>query len=195
MSHRRSRTSIHSGLLLALACAAPASAAVLSSGTITIDGTETLTAATRVTRNGIASTFASQKPYPGPNACPGGTCFYRTVTVTPLNPMVTVTLTATDNNIFAVAYLDNFNPANLATNYLGDGGVSGSITFQVIVPAGHQLVVTFVNAAGLGSVVFQISDPSVLSATPAPPTAILLMAGLLAALAWYTVRKKRAILQ
>ena len=43
---------------------------------------------------------------------------------------VTVTLSSSctgANDIFAAAYLNSFDPANLGTNYLGDGGNSPSL--------------------------------------------------------------------
>src|SRR5262249_5390058 len=47
---------------------------------------------------------------------------------------------------FASAYLDTFNPASPSTNYLGDVGSTGNFFAnrrygQVVVPAGHNLIV------------------------------------------------------
>ena len=165
-------------------------AGVLASGSITIDGTESLTGTLRVTRDGVSSTFATPKAFPGTNTCPGGTCFFRTVTVTPADPSVTVTLTNPDVHIFAVAYLNSFNPASLSTNYLGDSGVSGTSSFQVTVPAGQSLVLTFVNAGGLGTAQFQISDPSI-PATPIPSTLLLSGIGMLMLIGWSVAARNR----
>jgi hypothetical protein len=48
----------------------------------------------------------------------------------------------------SAAYLDAFDPMNVATNYLGDiGGASLDtlLTYRVIVPAGHSLAVAFLD--------------------------------------------------
>lgn len=178
-------------LLAALAFMAPVPAAVLANATVTIDGAETITSAQRVTRNGVASVFASQKPFPGLNSCPG-TCFYRTVTVIPQESHVTIAMTGPVNSpIFVVAYEGSFNVANLATNYLGDPGNSGVATMQVNATPGVPLILTFVNAAGLGSVQFQASDLSVGSA-PIPSTLLLTTFALALILAWAFVRAKSA---
>lgn len=54
---------------------------------------------------------------------------------------------------FSVAYTDSFNPANLATNYIGDAGsspvASSTLTYQVVVAAGHQLLLNFENVPGV----------------------------------------------
>lgn len=52
-------------------------------------------------------------------------------------------------NPHAVAYLDSFDPADPSQNYLGDFGLTpsggfGFETFQVVVPAGRSLVLSFV---------------------------------------------------
>ena len=199
----RVRSSI---LPLAFLCAAsvPLSAVTLASGSISINGAESITGPNRVFRNGVASTFAVSKPFPGTNGC-AGNCGFRTVTVTPPNPNVTVTITggSTGLNVFAVGYVNSFNAASLATNYLGDPGVStasGDVaTFEVTVPAGSQFVLAFMNiSAGLpGTVTYTISSPAATPTTPtgvpaASPLALTLLAILLAGSAGFALRHRPA---
>jgi hypothetical protein len=199
---RRFRSSILPLALLTVA-ALPLSAITLASGSISIDGTESIIGPNRVLRNNAASTFAVPKAFPGTSAC-SGNCGFRTVTVTPPNPNVTVTIRggSTGINVFAVGYVNSFNPASLATNYLGDPGVSTApgdvVTFQVTVPAGSPFVLVIMNtSAGLpGTVLFDISSPE---GTPTPtgvpaasPLALTLLAILLAGSAGLSLRHRLA---
>jgi hypothetical protein len=52
------------------------------------------------------------------------------------------------HDLMSAAYLDSFSPSSVSTNYLGDlGGFSGSSenSYEVIVPAGHNLAVAFLS--------------------------------------------------
>jgi hypothetical protein len=176
--------------VLLSAALAPVSAAVLASGTVTITGTESLTSTLRLYRNGVASTFASAKPFPGTLPC-APTCFFRTVTVTPLEQHVTITISSSDLNVFGSAYLNGFNVANLATNYLGDAGSSGGPeSIQVLVPAGQQVVFVVNSVAGLGTLQYTISDQSAGGITPIPSTLILLTIGLMGVASWFALRRR-----
>src|SRR5262245_45124584 len=54
-----------------------------------------------------------------------------------------------EHDLMSAAYLDSFSPSSVSTNYLGDPGgfTSGSnlTTYEVIVPAGHNLAVAFLS--------------------------------------------------
>lgn len=131
-----------------LALGASLSATNLGSGTVTVTGTEPLTSTQRVFRDGVASTWAAPKAFPGTISC-NGTCYFRTLTLTPGTlGYVQVDITAADFALFEGAYLDSFSPADLANNYLGDPGSSGTASFQVFVPLGHKLVLVFDNVNG-----------------------------------------------
>jgi hypothetical protein len=180
---------------LLFGAAVPLSATTLASGTISIDGTETTTGPNRVFRDGIASTFAAPKAFPGTFPC-GTPCGFRTVTVTPVFPRVTVTLTGATNaiNVFTVGYLNSFNPASLSTNYLGDPGSSSATgvtqTFEVTVPAGGQLVLAFMNDNGgtTGTVNYQVDDAPLPIPTMSP-LALALLAVMMAGSAKLALRK------
>ena len=84
----------------------------------------------RVSRDGTASTWAAPNAYPGPIFTTGIHFDAYTVSFAP-NAAQTVfyeiSLTSTSGGtapMFSVAYLNSFNPANIATNYLGDSGSS-----------------------------------------------------------------------
>src|SRR5262245_34580970 len=127
---------------------APASAVTVLSGSGTIDSTDSFQNG-RITRNGIASTWAAPKSFPLLAAT--GPFAYDEVHVA-FAPNLTQTIfyEITWTNLdtaspFSVAYLGNFNPADISQNYLGDGGASGPtpITYQVVVPAGDVLDLVF----------------------------------------------------
>jgi len=86
-----------------LAFALPACAVTLSSGTVAIDGTEVITGASRLSRNGVASAIGTAKPFPGTIACTTSNCGFRTVTVAPTNPSVTITLTGINADSYTIA--------------------------------------------------------------------------------------------
>ena len=105
----------------------------------------------RMGRNAIASTCAGK-------TCPGALAGsanlgYHNLTF-PNTSAVTECLTINLDQslcpgaIIDAGYLDSFNGANLCTNYLGDPGGSGNLTsFQVNLPAGHNLVLSMQQVA------------------------------------------------
>ena len=99
----------------------------------------------RIVRNGVASSCAIPKAFPGiQDALPNRR--YDTYTFTNSgNATSCVTVNVTSGcglNIFYAAYLGSFNPANLSQNYLADAGSSfaGVATFSFNVPAGQSFV-------------------------------------------------------
>lgn len=106
----------------------------------------------RHNRNGLISSCASVKAFPG---IAGGTATrlfdaYTFTTCASASPVcVTVTLTnaCTGSNpaMFGSAYLNSFDPTNLATNYRADAGVSqiaaGPASFSFTVAGGSTFVV------------------------------------------------------
>lgn len=129
----------------------------------------------RVFRNGVASTCAAQKPFPG--TLPGLFHFDSfTFTNSDTVPLcVNADFTANCNQTFVVAYLNSFNPANIATNYLADPGLSTAIgfptvSFSFIVPAGQNYVLVVsevIEDAGCSSYTLNIilQSPTNCSAT------------------------------
>lgn len=112
------------------------------SGTIAA-GDTTMTG--RIVRNGVASSCAVPKVFPGtqdllPNRRYDAYTFTNSGNAT---ACVTVNLTsACSTNIFDAVYLGSFNPANLSQNYLADAGSSfaGVSTMSFNVPAGQSFV-------------------------------------------------------
>lgn len=100
----------------------------------------------RVLRNGIRSLCGTAKAYPGTTGTIQRT--YDQYSFTNSGPATCVTFEvnttcAGTQNIYPVAYLGSFNPANIATNYLGDAGsipVDGFSSFSVDVPANSTVV-------------------------------------------------------
>jgi hypothetical protein len=88
----------------------------LATGTISINGAETLLGANRVNRNGISSVIGTTKAFPGTIVCGGAGCGFRTLTVTPRDPRVTVTVTGVTPgiNVETVGYLNSFNVADVS---------------------------------------------------------------------------------
>jgi PEP-CTERM motif len=127
--------------------------------------------------------------FPGTIACPSN-CFFDVLLFTPAaNQFVQVyAIGATDNlNITIAAYLNSFDPANQATNYLGDaaGGIlldSQERTFRVFVPNGQQLALVFSNfpangGTGFGTVNYEIDGVDII-ALPEPATLAIVGLGL-----------------
>jgi uncharacterized repeat protein (TIGR02543 family) len=128
----------------------------------------------RMTRNGVASTCAAPKAFPGKF---GGAGFhYRTHTIKNANASpacVTVnfdvqTCAAGTNPLNVAAYTNSFNPADISQNYLADLGSSpgGSnvLAFSFTVPAGGKvvLVVSEVTAnSGCPGYEFTANNPNV----------------------------------
>jgi len=100
----------------------------------------------RIVRNGVGSSCAVAKAYPGtqdllPNRRYDSYTFTNTSNAT---ACVTVDLISSCGlNIFGLAYLGSFNPANIQQNYLADNGSSFAATgtFSFNVPAGQTFVV------------------------------------------------------
>jgi hypothetical protein len=172
-------------LCLVLAGVSSAFSTPIASGTVTLDGTESLTSTVRVYRNAIPSTWASPKSFPG--TINDVTNYFETVSLTPgLLEFVRVTyewLSGEQANIFLVGYLNSFDINNLSTNYLGDPGSSvlftfpGPRIFEVFVPNGDSLVLAFDTVVGgLGSVSYSVEG---FGAVPEPTTMLLLGSGLL----------------
>jgi hypothetical protein len=84
--------------------------------------------AERLFRNITASTCAVPKPFPGISGT--GPYYYDTYTLsntTGSTQCVSVTYLLTGTgNVFVTAYSNSFDPTNLSTNYLADGGSSSS---------------------------------------------------------------------
>lgn len=125
--------------------AGPAAAAniVVSSG---FDGTEP-TQDGRINRNGIASTCANAKTYPGPFNT-GIPYQYKTYSlVNGASTCVTVNWEPNpgsgndcDFTAHLSAYLDSYDPANQSANYLGDVGSSQTQPFSFNAPAGATVI-------------------------------------------------------
>ena len=139
------------------ALVSPAPSAV--SVSYTIDAATPVTQVGRMTRDGVPSTCATPKAFPGVfNAA----ALYRHVASVPLfnrnatATCATIVITpdaACDINVFSSAYLGSFDPANIATNYLADSGSSfgipvsaASFSFEVLVPASASIVVNLNDA-------------------------------------------------
>ncbi|MCX6243595.1 MAG: T9SS type A sorting domain-containing protein [Bacteroidetes bacterium] len=103
------------------------------------------TLSNRLNRNGIVPTCASPKLYPGPFG--SGLYYYDTYTFTNTtgsSQCISVTYIApSGGDVFVSAYNGSFNPANLSTNYLTDGGNSSlglPVTFSFNVANGATIV-------------------------------------------------------
>ena len=141
----------------AIAVVQPAAAVVVVSGSSTIDATDA-SMTSRVFRDAVASTWAAPKAFPGTTA--QSPTYYELVNATfASNALQTIYYEITYSTAataapfpFSVAYQNSFNPGNLATNYIGDSGsspVAGSVSYQVIVAAGQQLVLNFQAVGGV----------------------------------------------
>jgi hypothetical protein len=136
-------------------------------GTITA-GDPTQTA--RLFRDGIASTCADEGPNPGPTSSgPHHYDEYGLTNTGAVSACVTVnqtvdmaTCTGT-NFVFVAAYSPSFNPADVAQNWIADGGTSpnptGPFSFDVPAGANFRLVVSEVTPdAGCGGYTLDVTS-------------------------------------
>ena len=101
----------------------------------------------RLSRNGVPQDWAQTELYPG--VLGAATNHYRTYAVPVIDtPYVQVTMDSTSPSTFVSAYLTSYNPANFATNWLGDPGRSSNLFFgtdplyfNVVVPTNSMLVI------------------------------------------------------
>jgi hypothetical protein len=128
-------------------------------------------------------------PFPG---TVNETTFFATLSlsVTP-GTVVSVEATSQDGSSFLSIYQDSFNPASLATNFLGDAGSSFVIppaqpsqtVFSVTAPASGQVVVVANTVGGSAGAVGHSFSVDVTfngpTAAPAPPGLVLCGAGAL----------------
>lgn len=152
----------------------------------------------RMTRNGVPSDWSGAKPFPG--VINTGTAYhYKTYLV---NPGVASFIQIEEFDDFAGVFVSAYDTAYLPdsagtpnfgfdTNYLGDAGFSGPFFpgdpqfFQVVVPAGHQLLVvvndTVVSNGSVGKpyhlTVEGFIDSEFTDAPPVPEPATMLLAG------------------
>jgi hypothetical protein len=146
----------------------------------------------RISRDGVPSDWSASKAFPGIlNATTSYNYDTFVIHVTD-TPYIQISVDEPNSaSTFTAAYLDSFNPSSLATNYLGDLGASGNSFgnpgfFQVIVPAGHDLVL-FVESTTLaagpygysllveGFIDNQFTDPT--AAVPEPSTWAMMILG------------------
>jgi hypothetical protein len=162
---------------LAFAVAGPAVAQI--NVTATLDNATMQT--DRTLRGGIAQTCAGTVAYPGViGSAPRA---YDAFTVT--NPAAVpvcyrVSLQQPASNLYVVGYLNSFNPANIAENWLGSAGSSTTTgSFDVTVPAGQTLVVVVhdVDGSGVGQTYSLTAEP-VPAAVPTLSEWALILLGL-----------------
>ncbi|MEL6875769.1 MAG: hypothetical protein AAGM33_09860, partial [Pseudomonadota bacterium] len=131
--------------------AAPAKALVILSDTGTLTDTDA-THSPRINRNGVQSTWAAPKTFPGEFG--SGDFAYDSVAVDftanafqDIYYQITYSNDNGSSQPHSTAYANIFNPLDLSENYLGDSGASpapnDTASYQVIVTAGNQLIVNF----------------------------------------------------
>jgi hypothetical protein len=190
----RFRSIVRQSAAVALVAVA-AAGSLAAQTTYTWLGTEA-TQSPRLIRNGTPSNWQlAPKAFPGTFG--SGTFLFTTFTYTNASAqarpffvdMIGVSGDLTLANVFFAAYLNSFNPADLAQNYLGDAGRSCVVElcvgtdgdFSVLLGANQTLVlnvhrINSGNAAG-GSFTFSagFNDPNVV---PEPSTYALMATGL-----------------
>ena len=192
-------------------CSAAQAAIIFDTGTTALVGGDP-TQLGRLTRNGIASDWSTNKTFPGVTN-PNTSVHYRTYFIDPLSfnaPFVQIDVDDPMAAIFVSAYLDSYTPNSLAANrgldinYRGDDGSTGNPFtdpgfFQVVIPSGHKLVLVIndpsTNNAGLGKnfdvLVEGFADTQFTDPVPEPASILLGGAGL-GCLALFRLRRKRA---
>ena len=167
----------------------------------------------RLSRDGVPADWSA--PYPFPGVLNPTTAFHFITRDLDLGALeagfvyggfIQIDFDSSTPNTFLSAYLDSYNPSNLASNYLGDAGFSGDPFpgdpgfFQVFVPQGHDLVLVLnetLSNGGLGLPgslqveAFSDTEFTDLAAVPEPRTWALLVSGVAILL---TTRRRSATL-
>lgn len=113
----------------------------------------------RLSRSGVPSDWSAVKAFPG--VLNSGTEYNYAAYVVDVGPGIYLQISVdwgTGTNAFAAAYQGSYDPSNLATNYLGDIGVSGNTFgnpgfFQVVAAQNSQVVIVISSAvSGAGGV-------------------------------------------
>lgn len=96
----------------------------------------------RTFRDGTTSQCDAPKSYPGSF---GGPNIYNTHTFGAVSTDFCVTVNfdvgTCGTNVFALAYLNQYDPGNQSLNYLADIGLSETLSFSFEVPAGNNFVI------------------------------------------------------
>lgn len=104
----------------------------------------------RILRDGVPSDWSYTKFFPGMIGSPGPRAYdtwtFQNVWGIDLYVQISLDDLADTGMVFSSAHLNSFDPLNQEMNYLGDAGFSPlvfglPVTYQVIVPAGNNLVV------------------------------------------------------
>jgi hypothetical protein len=137
-------------ITLACVCATPASTLAAQTLPFLVSDTISTTDSSqtgRLNATGSPSTISAPKTYPGTaDSLPHNFKSYSFTNTTGAALGVQVNVTGiTGTGIHSSVYLTNYDPANLATNYLGDEGPSGIGSYSFMVSAGASYVV-IVNA-------------------------------------------------
>lgn len=139
-------------LLVAAAVTSHAALIVIDVDAAALNGTD-FTQTGRINRNGTPSQWGTNKPFPGISTLTGDRAYRLYTASVPGygSPVFYEVTLAQTMSLFIVAYTGSFNPANLASGYLGDAGGSGpSTTFQVTVPDGDTLLAIVVHEVNPG---------------------------------------------
>jgi hypothetical protein len=155
----------------------------------------------RLSRSGVTSDWSSTKAFPG-FLNTTTTYHYTTYVYTPTDlldaPFIQIDVDSISANTFFSAYAGSYDPTNPSVGYLGDAGQSGNffgidpISFQIIIPAGEDLVIVANNVGasnvGVGDPYTitveafadtEFTDPSPTSSPiPEPSTLVLFGSGL-----------------
>ncbi|WP_425228975.1 PEPxxWA-CTERM sorting domain-containing protein [Sphingomonas sp.] len=137
--------------------AAPALATDVTSGSVSV-GPASPVQLGRLSRNGVQQDWTGTETYPG--VINTGTSYAFTTIAAPFGANAFQTVYYDINfddemtDLFISAYMDSYDPANKALNWLGDAGSSGNYFpgdprfFDVVVPIGHSLTLVVNSASG-----------------------------------------------
>lgn len=140
-------------------CGTAALAVDVASGSVSLTPAD-LQQLGRLSRNGLQQDWTGSEPYPGEVNLT--TAYSYTTLSVAFAPNAThdvyydITFDDVATDLFASAYLGSYDPTNKALNWLGDAGTSGNyfgtdaLFFDVVVPAGHSLLLLFNSTTGRG---------------------------------------------
>jgi hypothetical protein len=151
----------------------------------------------RLLRDNTPTTCDAER-FPGTFDTPA---FYRTYEFCNPGPQTCFTVDfdngTCDIDVHLEAYIDAFDPNDLATNYAGDLGATEDGEFSFVVPAGHSFLIVAQTNFGPATCQFGFTIDAMHCPAPAPalsPTGGALALGALAVIALLALRRTRVAL-
>ena len=169
------------GLSIGLVFAGASQASIITQGTYTFTNDDpNLT--TRPFRDGIASEWGTNKPYPGNFSGLGPYAYHLVAFNSGSTPFLQVTFSnpLTQFQVQAILYGMNFNASNISQGFLADSGNSAlslqtrSFRYEGVANTNYTLLLLDTIAGETGTIDYRVEGFTSANAVPLPGTALLI---------------------